>query len=41
VVTDWNYKDGWVFGHRKDIENEKGIFPKVFVKIFNENQRCK
>jgi len=39
VVTDWNYKDGWVFGHRKDIENEKGIFPKVFVKIFNENQR--
>jgi len=35
VVTDWNYKEGWVYGHRKNNENEKGIFPKVFVKILN------
>jgi len=38
IVTDWNYEDGWVYGHRKDKEEEKGIFPKVFIKIYkNEN----
>jgi len=35
VVTNWNYKDGWVYGHRKDKINEEGSFPKVFAKICN------
>jgi len=39
IVTDWNYREGWVYGHRKDIEEEMGIFPKVFVEIYkNENR---
>jgi len=37
IVTDWNYKDGWVYGHRKDNKNEKGSFPKVFTKICKED----
>eukprot|EP00833_Pecoramyces_ruminatium_P005683 jgi/Orpsp1_1/1179715/evm.model.c7180000070483.1 len=37
VVTDWNYEEeGWVYGHRKDNENEKGIFPKLFIKNCKE-----
>ncbi|OUM69104.1 hypothetical protein PIROE2DRAFT_2989 [Piromyces sp. E2] len=36
IVTDWNYEEGWVYGHRKDNEREKGIFPKVFVKIYDK-----
>ncbi|ORX62479.1 HECT-domain-containing protein [Anaeromyces robustus] len=39
IVTDWNYKDGWVYGYRKDNKKEKGIFPKIFVKICNENRK--
>jgi hypothetical protein len=37
IVIDWNYKDGWVYGHRKDNKNEKGSFPKVFAKICKED----
>ena len=32
IVIDWNYKDGWIYGHRKDNKNEKGIFQKIFFK---------
>ena len=33
VVTNWNCKKrGWVYGHRKDNKEEKGMFPKVFIK---------
>ena len=39
IVTDWNYKEGWVFGHRKDIEEEMGIFPKVFIKIYKDENK--
>jgi len=35
IVTDWNYKNDWVYGHRKNNEKEKGIFPKTLVKICN------
>jgi len=36
IVTNWNCeKKGWVYGHRKDDEKEKGMFPEVFIK------RCK
>jgi len=38
VVTDWNYEEGWVFGHRLDDEEEKGFFPKVFVKIYEKDE---
>jgi len=34
IVTDWNCSEkGWVYGHRKDDEEEKGIFPEVFIQI--------
>jgi ankyrin repeat protein len=33
IVTDWNCKEGWVYGHRKDNPEEKGLFPKIFIKI--------
>eukprot|EP00833_Pecoramyces_ruminatium_P007735 jgi/Orpsp1_1/1181767/evm.model.c7180000078511.1 len=36
VVTDWNYEEGWVYGHRRNKEDEKGLFPKVFVELFND-----
>jgi len=39
IVTDWNYKEGWVYGHRKDNKDEKGIFPKVFIKICNNKNK--
>jgi len=36
-VTNWNYEEeGWVYGHRKNNDKEKGIFPKLFVKIYEE-----
>jgi len=38
IVTDWNCEEGWVYGHRKDNETEMGLFPKVFIKIYNENE---
>ena len=38
MVTQWNYKDGWVYGHRKNNENEKGSFPKVFVKVCKDGE---
>jgi len=37
IVTNWNYEEkGWVYGHRKDNKEEKGIFPEVFIKIYKE-----
>ncbi|ORX86582.1 HECT-domain-containing protein [Anaeromyces robustus] len=36
IVTDWNYEDGWAFGHRKNNKEEKGKFPKVLVRICNK-----
>jgi len=36
IVTDFDYKEGWVYGHRKDNEEEKGIFPKVFIEIYED-----
>ena len=41
VVTDWNYEEGWAFGHRINNEEEMGIFPKKFVKIYKENEKGK
>lgn len=38
VVTDWNYKEGWVYGHRRSKEEEKGIFPKIFIKICEDDR---
>jgi len=38
VVTDWNHGEGWVFGHRMNNEEEMGIFPKIFVKIYEDNE---
>jgi len=37
IVTDWNCKEGWVYGYRKNNEKEKGFFPKVFVKCCRNN----
>jgi len=39
IVTDWNYREGWVFGHRKNNEKEKGIFPKVLIKIYDDENK--
>jgi len=36
IVTDWDYEDEWVYGHRKNNEKEKGKFPKALVEICNE-----
>jgi len=43
VVTNWNCGEkGWVYGHRKNNEREKGIFPEVFIKIYkSENGEIK
>ena len=37
IVTNWNYGNGWVEGHRKDNEEEKGIFLKELIKIYEGN----
>jgi len=37
IVTDWNYSEGWVYGHRRNKKEEKGIFPKVFIKKYEGN----
>eukprot|EP00833_Pecoramyces_ruminatium_P008985 jgi/Orpsp1_1/1183017/evm.model.c7180000083514.1 len=37
VVTDWDRQEGWVYGHRKDNSKEKGLFPKVFIREFNND----
>jgi len=39
IVTDWNYKKDWVYGHRKDNEEDKGMFPKMLIKILNEKTK--
>ena len=37
IVTNWSYeKKGWVYGHRKDNEEEKGIFPELFIRIYKD-----
>ncbi len=37
VVTDWKCGEkGWVYGHRRNNEKEKGIFPEVFIKIYKD-----
>ncbi len=37
IVTNWRCGEkGYVYGHRKDNENEKGIFPEIFIKIFKD-----
>ena len=34
IVTKWDCeREGWVYGHRKGNEREKGFFPKNFIKI--------
>ncbi|OUM64984.1 hypothetical protein PIROE2DRAFT_60335, partial [Piromyces sp. E2] len=40
-VTNWNCPEGWVFGYRKDHPEEKGLFPKIFIKICDKNTRVK
>ncbi|OUM60096.1 hypothetical protein PIROE2DRAFT_14222, partial [Piromyces sp. E2] len=37
IITNWDGPEGWVFGHRKDNEEEKGFFPKVIVEICSED----
>ena len=39
IVTDWTIKKGWVYGHRKDNEEENGIFPEVFIEIYEEESK--
>jgi len=39
MVTDWKYKKDWVYGHRKDNEEEKGMFPKIFIKIYEDDNK--
>jgi len=41
MVTNWNCEDGWVYGYRKDNKEEKGLFPKVFIKIYKEENKGK
>jgi len=41
VVTNWNYDEGWVFGHRMNNEEEMGIFPKIFVRVYDDNESGK
>ncbi|ORX64502.1 HECT-domain-containing protein [Anaeromyces robustus] len=36
MVTNWYEKEGWIFGYRKDHPEEKGLFPKIFIKIYKE-----
>jgi len=35
-VTDWNVKEGWVYGYKSGCMEKKGLFPKVFITLFNE-----
>ena len=40
IVTNCNCeKKGWVYGHRKNNEKEKGIFPEVFIKICEDKNK--
>jgi len=40
IVTNWECEEeGWVYGHRKDNNEEKGLFPKGFIKICNEEDK--
>jgi len=43
IVTNWNCGEkDWVYGHRKDNEQKKGILPKIFINIYkNENNENK
>jgi len=41
IVTDWKRKDGWVYGHRKENEKDKGIFPRVFIKVYDDGNEEK
>jgi len=41
MVTNWNCEDGWVYGYRKDNKEEKGLFPKVLIKIYKEENKGK
>ena len=37
IVTDWNCVNiGWVYGYRKNNKEEKGMFPEIFIKRFND-----
>jgi len=40
IVTDWNYEEkGWIYGHRKDNEEERGIFPEIFIKVYKDENK--
>jgi len=39
IVTNWICEEkGYVYGHRKDNEKEKGIFPEIYIKIYKEEE---
>jgi len=31
IVTNWNVKEGWVYGHQIYNSEKKGLFPKIFI----------
>ncbi|ORX84877.1 hypothetical protein BCR32DRAFT_110090 [Anaeromyces robustus] len=37
-IIDWNIKNGWVYGYSCENENIKGLFPKAFIKICDNEE---
>jgi len=41
VITDKNPKREWVFGYKYDNNSEKGLFPKKYIPLFNDEGKRK
>jgi len=37
-VVDWNVKDGWLYGYSVGNSQNKGFFPKLFVRRCYEEE---
>jgi len=40
MVLKWDCDKGWVYGYRKENENEKGYFPKDFIKVYKDKNKA-
>jgi len=41
IVTNWNFKDGWSTGYKRNNLYEQGNFPSVLVCQYNDNNQSK
>jgi len=32
IIEDWNIKEGWIYGYKRDDPHKRGIFPSSLVK---------